>query len=185
MGKIPERNKGYKEGLINFVHWIDNRIPVKDLTILEIGAWTGAGTEIFANRFKQVYCIDPWKKDEKDSLTVRFNVKVAEKIFDKRMQRRNNVFKLKGDFRNYVNMFKEQEKYFDVVYIDMNKLFEDNVECLKSYLPLTLKYISGHDYEIRFMGVVNAVNKVIGKPDKIFKDKSWIKFIGDKINNFN
>jgi hypothetical protein len=38
--------------------------------------------------------------------------------------------------------------------------------------------IAGHDYlEACFMGVVNAVNETFGKPDKTYKDTSWLKFL--------
>jgi hypothetical protein len=172
--KIPERNKGYKEGLINFCNYINNITPTKDLTILEIGSWTGVGMEIFANRFKEVTCIDPWVADKKDSLTIQYNVKAAEQIFNNRMKKYKNVTKLKGGWEDFIDKFISEKKMFDVVYVDMNKIFEDNLDCIIAFYPLTDKYISGHDYEKRFPGVVKAVNKAVGKPQKVFKDTSWI-----------
>ena len=38
-------------------------------------------------------------------------------------------------------------------------------------------FIGGHDYMDYFEGCVKAVDEVVGKPDKIFRDYSWIKRI--------
>ena len=77
MSNIPERSKGYKEGLQNFINYISKDYNTKELSIVEIGVWTGAGSEIFAKSFKEVHCIDMWKPIKTDSLTIRFNVKEA------------------------------------------------------------------------------------------------------------
>ena len=41
--------------------------------------------------------------------------------------------------------------------------------------------IAGHDYinteRNPFIGVINAVDEMLGKPDQVFKDSSWIKFL--------
>jgi len=38
--------------------------------------------------------------------------------------------------------------------------------------------ISGHDYNNKkHVGVTKAVNEIFNKPDKIFGDKSWLKYI--------
>ena len=45
------------------INWMDanSNKPVRLMKIIEIGAWTGCGSEIFAKRFKTVICVDPWK----------------------------------------------------------------------------------------------------------------------------
>lgn len=174
MNKIPERTAGYILGLNNFIDWIDRQTPVKDLTILEIGAWTGAGSVTFAKRFKEVHCIDAWRKDKRDDLTVEFDVDGAELVFDKRKDKHKNIFKYKGDWKNFILEFKEKGKLFDVVYVDMNKIYKDNIDCWAAYFPLVRKYVAGHDYEKRFPEVVKAVNKMFGKPQAVFMDTSWV-----------
>jgi hypothetical protein len=174
MIKVPERNKGYIKGLNNFIDWIDNQTPVKDLTILEIGAWTGAGSVTFAKRFKEVHCIDAWKKDKRDDLTMKFNIEKAEEIFDKRKKEYKNISKYKGDWKNFVSSFNKKKQKFDVIYVDMNKKYQDNIDCWIAYYSMANKYVSGHDYEKRFPEVVKAVNKMFGKPQAVFMDTSWI-----------
>jgi len=184
MSNIPERTQKYIKGLTDFIDYIDRQIPVKDLTILEIGAWTGIGSITFAKRFKEVHCVDIWKKDKRCLITVKYDINKVEKIFDERKKKYKNIFKYKGDWKHFAKIFKSDDKCFDVIYVDMNKIFEENLNCLLAFYPLTREFISGHDYEDRFSGVKKAVNKIFGRPQLVFPDTSWIvkinKFIGGK-----
>ena len=175
---IPERNPRYIKGLTDFCKYINGIIPTKDLTILEVGAWTGAGSVVFAEYFKEVHCIDIWNKDKDCGITVRYNINKVEDIFNKRMHDHNNIYKYKMYWEDFAKKLKTGElkapEMFDVVYVDMNKIFEHNLECLRAFYPITKKFIGGHDYEHRFPGVVKAVNKFIGKPQFTFPDTSWI-----------
>lgn len=174
MSNIPERTDKYKKGLIDFINYIDRITPVKDLTILEIGAWTGCASEIFAKRFKQVHCIDVWNIDKRCGLTTKYDMKKVEAIFDKRMKQNKNIIKYKGDCLSFVSMFAKVDKKFDIIYVDVYKQFEENLKCWVHYYKLAKKFVSGHDYERRFPGVVRAVNKFFGKPQMVFADTSWI-----------
>lgn len=178
INNIPERTQKYIRGLNEFVNYIDRITPVKDLTILEVGAWTGAGSEVFAKRFKEVHCIDIWCEDKNCGITVRYNIKKVEELFNQRKNKYKNIYKYKMSWEKFAELQKvgktKAPKMFDVVYVDMNKIFEHNLNCLRTFYPITKKFIGGHDYEHRFPGVVKAINKFIGKPQFVFPDTSWI-----------
>lgn len=42
-------------------------------------------------------------------------------------------------------------------------------------LSLHPKYLSGHDYVNGWGGVVKAIDEVLGKPDYVYADGSWLK----------
>ena len=43
-------------------------------------------------------------------------------------------------------------------------------------------YIGGHDYQKDWPGVVTAIHEIIGYPEKVFDDGSWIKQKPKKIS---
>jgi hypothetical protein len=66
---------------------------------------------------------------------------------------------------------------FDFIYVDGIHQYENVLEDIMNYLPLVKEggIIGGHDYGGPWKGVQQAVDQVFGKPDKVFKDTSWIK----------
>ena len=173
MTTIPERTIKFKEGLKDFCFYISKKVPhIEELTILEIGSWTGCSAEIFANKFRTVICVDPWIPTEE--INTEHDMKEVERIFDNRVKKYNNVVKLK--------MTSEQAArkigFVDIVYIDGIHSYEGCKKDLELWLPKTKLFIAGHDYWVnRFDGVIKAVNEMIGEPEKVFPDTSWIKNI--------
>jgi hypothetical protein len=151
--KIPERTKKSKSGLINYIKYIQSFYDTKELTILEIGSWTGISACIFAQYFKHVVCIDPWKATK--GINTKYNMKDVEDIFDNRMKHIKNIRKIKDKSENVVQKINNKI----LMWKDKTNLF-----------------ISGHDYwRNKFPGVIKAVNEILGIPDKVFCDTSWIK----------
>jgi len=77
-------------------------------------------------------------------------------------------------------------KNCDVVYIDGSHKYEDVKADLLHWLPQTKRVICGHDYcndeeflkiHSHIRGVTQAVNEVVGKPDMVFVDNSWLKWL--------
>jgi hypothetical protein len=68
---------------------------------------------------------------------------------------------------------------FDFVYIDGMHTYDQVKKDIKNYLPFLREggFIGGHDYADNKEQVVKAVNEVIGQPDAVFQDTSWIKQI--------
>jgi len=180
--KIPERTEKYKQGLIDMIEWIDKFSPVRMMKIIEIGVWTGCASEIFAKRFNKVICVDMWKNNI-GGITDKYDMKEVEKIFDSRQKKYHGVIcKSKMSSIEAAKIYQDHgsnEKinddiFPDIIYIDAKHLFNDALEDILTWKDIPKRFICGHDYEKRFPGVVKAVNKIFGKPQKIFQDTSWI-----------
>jgi hypothetical protein len=168
-------------GLLELCVDIDKKIGGK-ITIVEVGSFMGESAVIFADCFPngKIYCIDPWLSgyDEKDSAS-DFDFNDVENQFDLRTKEFNNIFKIKTFSLDY---FKE----CDAVYIDGLHTYEGIKNDIIHWLPQTKKVICGHDYyeDEEFLkihphvaGVKVAVDEMLGKPDKIYSDGSWLKWI--------
>lgn len=172
---IPERTEKYKQGLIDMINYIDQISPTKDMKIIEVGCWTGCGSEIFAKRFKSVVCIDKWQQNGGDHLTRKYLMSNVELMFDERAEKYKNIFKSKMSSLEAAKVYSDMtnEVLPEVVYIDAMHDYENVIKDLIAWKDIPSKFICGHDYERRFIGVVKAVREVFGKPQAVFKDSSW------------
>jgi hypothetical protein len=178
--KIPERTKKYKQGLIDMIKWIDQFYSVKEMKIIEVGSWTGCASEIFAQYFHKVICIDLWKSNI-GGITNQYDMKEVEKIFDQRANKyKGIIFKSKISSLEAAKIYQESVKNKDlnilpdVVYIDANHYYKHIKQDIKIWKDIPTKFLCGHDYEHRFKGVIKAVNELLGNPHERFKDSSWI-----------
>jgi precorrin-6B methylase 2 len=154
------------------------KIFKEDSTMCEIGCYAGESTIVFleSNKIKKLYAVDPWKSgyDKNDSASFSDMYKV-EKEFDKKIKP-HKVVKLKMTFEEAFEQIPE----LDIVYIDGNHKYEyvlkDIINSLKKIKDGGI--ISGHDYgSKKHVGVTKAVDEIFGKPDIVFGDKSWVKYI--------
>lgn len=167
---IPERTQGSKKALREFCEYITAIHGINKLTILEIGSWTGASAEIFAQYFKSVTCIDPWE-ETKGTISSQYNMKDVEAIFDNRIKKYTNITKIKARSEAIV----DKTGQYDIIYIDGEHTYEACKRDIKNFLPKARLYITGHDYDNKkFPGVVKAVDELLGKPIKVFRETSWI-----------
>jgi len=159
-------------GLYDFCNHIKARFDTQKMTLLEIGTFAGESASIFADYFKEVTCIDSWcvENIEKHS-PMRACIKEAEKAFDELIKKKTNIKKFKG---NSLDVEKTLGK-FDVIYIDGEHSYENVKADIKAWLPHAKIFIAGHDYRRGVNeDVIRAVNEAFGKPDRTFKDWSWI-----------
>jgi predicted O-methyltransferase YrrM len=155
----------------------------------EIGCYTGESTQIFAERVERVlYAVDPWRDnyDLDHILAEAAPMEAIEKKFDERMKPfGDKVVKCKTPSLEAATRFKG-EAPFDLVYIDANHKFKHLVDDLRAWGPLVRPggFIAGHDFTDERWGVdvSTAVLRVLGRPDKVYQDGSWIKRIGGRIN---
>jgi predicted O-methyltransferase YrrM len=150
----------------------------KDIVMAEIGCWAGESTALFAAAVKTVYAIDAWDFEvcNEGVLSTKALFGLAEKTFDRRALEFPNIVKIKELSLIAATTFKRQS--LDMVYIDANHDYESVLNDIKSWIP-NVKYggiVAGHDYTTSEpeYGVVQAVNEVFGKPDKVFADTSWM-----------
>lgn len=149
-------------------------------TIVELGSYMGESSLIFSEEFPNgtIYCIDSWEGgfDHSDTCS-RDDYNMVEEQFNKRLALTKNITKIKG-------LSTSEKIECDVVYIDACHQYE----CVKSdilhWQPLVRKVISGHDYYANdafirihphIAGVKLAVDELLGAPDQLFNDGSWIK----------
>ena len=171
--KISIRNAKFaKLGLIDMCNYIGD---MSNFKIAEIGCYVGDSTEIFLERVKWCFCIDPWKNgyDQNDGASEGIEMSIVEKQFNQLRDRFNNITKLKCRSDEAVNIIPDGE--LDMVYIDGLHTYEGVKNEIKLYLPKIKKggWICGHDYGSKhFPGVKKAVDE-FKTPDKTFKDSSW------------
>jgi hypothetical protein len=166
------------QGLIDLCNVISMSLnrPTYELSICEIGSYTGESTEIFASRFRYVYAVDPWMDDydPNDAACHHAPFSEVEKAFDQRILRYPNVQKVKGKSSDII---PKSNTKFDVVYIDgmhtYDAVKQDIIDC---YSKVNFA-IAGHDYNDDWQGVKKAVHEVLGQPDYVFKDSSWLKIL--------
>jgi len=146
----------------------------KDMTIVEIGSYSGESTVIFASYFNKVISVDPWASGAptmnlKEAMS---DMSIVEKEFDKRIAAYDNIVKNKMFSHEFVNTIPNGS--IDVVYIDGDHTYDGVTKDINMWLPKVAKggYICGHDY---YSTVKKAVNDTFNKPPThTFKDSSWV-----------
>ena len=163
--------------LCDFVSQALNR-PTHELTICEIGSYSGESTSIFASRFKYVLAVDPWMDnyDPNDATCHHAAFSEVEKAFDQRISFYPNVTKLKATSDDAIKQL--QEARFDVVYIDGLHTYEQVKIDIANYTPITNFIVAGHDYnKTNWPGVYKAINESFDQPIYTFQDTSWAKIL--------
>jgi hypothetical protein len=178
MEKISIRNsKNAKIGLKQMIEYVKKNSDFPIEKVVEIGSYVGDSSEIFAQHFNQVICIDPFINgyDKNDAASYQYRMRIIENQFDELCSRYSNIRKLKMKSNEAVNLF--EDKSIAIAYIDAIHTREGVKNDIKLWLPKIKKggFITGHDYQGKFPGVIKAVNELLGKPDKIFPDTSWVK----------
>jgi SAM-dependent methyltransferase len=169
-------------GLIDLI----NDLP-SDLIMAEIGCYAGESMEMFqsSGKIKKYYAIDIWdvpnayrnevlnpiKKE--NSKLVYENIGKAEKLFNKKIKKYNNIIKLKMDFKTALKKLEP----LDFIYIDAEHTYNALMNDI-SYAKKIIKnggIIAGHDYSKGFDGIVKAVNEsFLNYKIKKYRDSSWL-----------
>lgn len=171
----------YQKGLVDLISEISKKTGRDDLVLIEVGSYQGESSEIFSKsgKVREIWCIDPWKAgyDEND-LASRSDMEMVEKAFDARLVSNPPMKKFKGTLKEFVEtqQFKNIKDDVDLIYIDACHTYEgcknDILTAISAVKP-RIAY-SGHDFGMA--GVTKAVLEVLGKPDMVFVDSSWLKF---------
>jgi len=164
-GYITMRSGDQREGLQDLI----NDLTGVGLVMVEIGCYAGESSLMFlqSGKVSRFYAIDTWK-----SIPDRVS---AEKEFD-RVTAPYVVIKYKGDIDRHVARLPE----LDLAYIDGSHHYKDVKNDIVKILPKIKKggIIAGHDYSDQYKDrVMKAVHEELGKPDKVYKDTSWIKYL--------
>lgn len=167
-------NEQYRESL----RLLLASIGLKDGVMVEIGSYRGESAEVFlgTGRLKRLYCVDPWKGFyDVDDGAAFTDMRKVEADFDRRHAADARVVKCKGAIDDFVERFKGIP--VDVVYIDGNHTYEGvrhDIEVVQRLIKPRLA-IAGHDFTPTRPGLREAVLELLGEPDKVFADTSWLK----------
>ena len=114
---------------------------------------------------------------DKQDPTSKFNFNEVLDMFNDRVKNHNNISLIQKTSDDAVKELDSQT--YDFIYIDGIHQYENVKQDIINYLPMVKKggVIGGHDYGPSWPGVRQAVDKMFGQPDKVFKDTSWIKFL--------
>lgn len=157
---------------------------VKGGIIAEIGCYQGESSALFAEKAIVLICVDPWSMgyDPADGASDT-DMKAVENAFDQRMSRFDNIRKMKMTSLEAAQIVKDRGIRLDMIYVDGCHTYEAVKADLEAWVPLIKEggIIAGHDYWLpgmdhSFPGVVKAVDEVVGKPDKVYGDSSWVKY---------
>ena len=166
------------EGLLDLIKELgDNSNKI----MVEIGSFVGESTILFAQSFKKVIAIDPFLADydPADPTSYMFEFKNVYDTYLDRISPYSNIQTLTMTSDAAADILNEDK--FDFIYIDGLHTYDGVKTDIINYLPKVKEggVIGGHDYVNggHLAGVYNAVNEMFGAPDKVFKDKSWIKYL--------
>lgn len=167
---IRMRYENSSQALVDLV----SRLNRRDVMV-EIGCYTGESTCVFAQHFGRVIAIDPHMNDydEKDVASKSDMIEV-NKAFKERTSKYKNITHIRklSDFA-----IMDIKEPIDFLYIDGMHTYEQVFKDITNYIPLIREggAIGGHDYHPAWPGIMKAVNQLLGEPDEVFSDFSWLK----------
>ena len=152
--------------------------PPPKMRMLEIGSYMGESAMMFAstNLFYEIHCVEPFQGEENYNDWQGYDWEVIENEFKTNTRFFDNIVLHKDYSYNIIDDL--EDKSFDFIYIDGNHEQHEVERDITMCLPKLKKdgVIAGHDYHKRWPGVMEAVDKLVGKPDWIYRDTSWIKY---------
>lgn len=175
---LEMRHEMYRKGLNDLIDYVNKELPVKDVTMVEIGAYKGESTEIFAKRFKHVITIDPFLNnyDINDPACKAMLLEDVYNIFKSNVSRHTNITHIKKKSVEAIKEIGLEDIGF--VYIDGIHTYNGVLEDIRLYREVIKNgFIAGHDFHDNWKGVKRAVKESLGTPDELFCDTSWIKKI--------
>ncbi len=152
--------------------------PPPKMRMLEIGSYMGESAMMFAstNLFYEIHCVEPFQGEENYNDSQGYDWEFIENEFKTNTRFFDNIVLHKDYSYNIINDL--EDKSFDFIYIDGNHEQHEVERDITLCLPKLKKdgVIAGHDYHKRWPGVMEAVDTLVGKPDWIYRDTSWIKY---------
>lgn len=176
-GVVNMRDYNGSQGLMELIDYVGEYGDLSQMTMIEIGAYAGDSTVIFAEHFGKVITIDPFVNgyDPKDPTSSIASFELVYKKFQDQTGNYDNIEVLKMTSDEAISHITCS---VDFVYIDGNHSYEQVKKDIENYKALlsTGSLIGGHDYweGYEWIGVKQAVNEAFKKPDKTFPDGSWI-----------
>ena len=167
-------------GFIELLTVLSNKLDKTDYTMIEIGSYMGESTMMFASTglFSTIYSIDPLEGYEEFNEMHNYSWEFVRDEFTKNTKYFDSIVHLQDFSYNVIDKFENDS--IDFIYIDGSHGVEDVKRDLNLYLPKLKSggILAGHDYnENAWPDLIKVVNEIVGKPDILFSDTSWFKFI--------
>ena len=166
-------------GFIDLLTYLRSCLPTNS-RMIEIGSYMGESTMLFCSTylFSEVNVIEPHSGNEEFKHIAGITWEDVIKEFKHNTNRFSDIVSVyQGYSYEFSHLFGNNS--YDFIYVDGSHLKEDVERDLKLYLPKLKSggYIGGHDYHKVWPDLVQVVNDIVGTPDIIFEDSSWIKKI--------
>jgi len=163
--------------------WLYNMANGRHKIIVEIGSWKGRSTHAILSGSKNtstaVFAVDTWQgaKDPMDATNWLAKQEDIFEVFTKNTSWAKNLATYKMTSIQGAGMFEDET--IGVCFIDAGHTKEELSADIKAWLPKVKKggILCGHDYMPgTWMGVVEAVNELLGGPDEVH-GTIWVKYI--------
>lgn len=173
---VNMRNEEGVRALEHLIYRLQKTHDTKNMTMIEIGSYSGQSTVVFAKYFKKVITIDPFIEDydPADPTCKMAKMSVVYEKFKETVKPFSNIIHLKMMSDEAAALIEEKIGF---VYIDGCHTYEQVKKDIQNYLPLIDKdsYIGGHDYiDYGWLGIKRAVNEVLGIPEYTYLEGSWL-----------
>jgi predicted O-methyltransferase YrrM len=173
------RNGSQGEGLRDLCKYVKD-LGKEPQIMVEVGSFVGDSLAIFREEFPNaiIFCVDPWVNgyDDADTASWFFPMEQVERSFNERMLGMERVIKAKMTSEEFFEFMPDD--FFDFIYIDGCHKYEFVKKDIENSLKKLKRggILAGHDFtnEAHLRGVYEAVQTVLGWPDEIFRDNSWI-----------
>jgi len=156
-------------------------------SFLEVGVWQGDNLIPIAREFPNLKCygVDPYSGDSfedyyKGEIMALVDYDYYDDLFHKILQKTSqlkNVEIIKASSEHAANNFEDER--LDLVFIDARHDYQACKNDILKWLPKVRRggVLSGHDYSLKFFGVVEAVNELIGYDNVAIKsDSTWFYY---------
>lgn len=167
------------KGLEELVEYINKYSNTNKMDMIEIGSYVGESTQFFLKNFKRVLSIDPFLNnyDLNDPACNHLDFDKVYNIFKENIKQYSNINHIRKKSDDAIKDIIGNK--YDMVYIDGLHTYDQVNKDIINYKQIIKEngFISGHDYHPNWNGVRKAVDELLGKPDMVFSDFSWIKRI--------
>lgn len=160
-----------RSSLLELISWTQSR----GLRMIELGSFAGESADIFAScdAVSNIQCIDAWN-GVLDVDMGEWDMTKAEDMFDEVVKKhQGKITKYKGTVEMF--LMDNPDVRPALWYIDAAHDYRTVKYNIFAALSTQPEFISGHDYNSQHAMVMKAVDEVLGVPDKVFADSSWIK----------
>lgn len=161
-----------QEGLAQLCQWSNDRGATGKA--VEIGSYSGEGTEVIAKYFKEVLAVDPWLNgyDINDCASQQCPMKFVFEAFQERTKGLGNVSFSRGKSLDALEFVRDES--VDLIYVDGDHRYEAVLADIQGWKPKLRKggIMAGHDWSMQ--AVQKALSETLGKDGyTLFQGDSW------------